>query len=93
MTIITQRDVLMYAIGLIEFLGYMGADTVGQREKLTEILTKVKDEYMPKTNPEVIAKVIDELRTQNLIEFMTAIMKGDLTKNIQTKTKPKDKGI
>ncbi len=90
MTIITQRDVLMYAIGLIEFLGQMGTDTKEQREKLAEIIIKIRNEYMPKTSPEVISKVIDELRSQNLIEFITAIMKGDIKKNIQAKQKTSD---
>ena len=90
MTIITQRDVLMYSIGLIEFLGQMGADTKEQREKLSEIIIKIRDQYMPKTSPEMIAKVIDELRSQNLIQFITAIMKGDLKKNLQSQQKTKD---
>jgi len=92
MTIITQRDVLMYAIGLIDFLGYMGSDTVEQREKLSIIIGQIRDQYMPKTDPEVILKVVDELRTQNLIEFITSIMKNDMTKKLQSDTIAKDKG-
>jgi hypothetical protein len=80
----------MYSIGLIEFLGQIGTDTKEQREKLAEIIIKIRNQYMPKTSPEMIAKVIDELRSQNLIEFITAIMKGDLKRNIQSSAKTKD---